>query len=523
MRWPFVTALLALEYLALTILVDFAALGPAEEIAAAARVLSPALVGAGAAGLLLARHHRGLAPERAGVAPEAHRAWGALGANLVAFSATAVFGHRLMGTGAVRVGPAAFAAWATGGVATVLLAAAIAIRPRALLRAAAGHARVPLVAIVAGLLSWRAVAAAEGTWGWLRGQTLAGVAALLAAVRPDVLVVPAESVVGAGGFDVEIAPMCSGVEGLGLVLVFQMVWLSLARARIRFGRALLVLVPLGAAAALAANVLRIAALVLLGASGREELAMGAFHSKLGWLLFVAIALGSVAIGERLAWLRRAGASAAEDDVGFPPATTAYVAPLLAALATALATSLWARGGFDVWYGARVAAGALVLLLVRRSLPRPSLSFSWVPLALAAAVCAVWIPWASADGSTSPSALAELGPAAGSAWIASRLLGSCLVLPIVEELAFRGFLLPWLVAPALDALPARTWSWPAVLVSSLAFGAIHEHWLLGSVAGIAFAAARLWRGRLADAIVAHVACNTGLAAAVLLGGRWELWS
>lgn len=325
-----------------------------------------------------------------------------------------------------------------------------------------------------------------------------------------------------GGFEVEIAPMCSGADGLGLVLVFQAVWLSLARSRVRFGRALLVLLPLGASLVLAANVLRIAALVLLGASGREELALGAFHSKLGWLLFTGVALGSVAIAENLPWLRRAPAAERAADVGLPPATTAYVAPLFAALATALVTSLWSRGGFDPWYGARLVAGVLVLLLVRRRLPSPALSFSWVPIALAAGVCAFWIPWAGGGGSALESALAALGPGERGAWIAIRLLGACLVLPVLEELAFRGFLLPWLIAPDLGALPPRTWTWPAVLVSSLAFGAIHEQWLLGTAAGIAFAAARVWRGRLGDAIVAHVACNVGVSIAVL-AGRWGLWA
>jgi membrane protease YdiL (CAAX protease family) len=69
---------------------------------------------------------------------------------------------------------------------------------------------------------------------------------------------------------------------------------------------------------------------------------------------------------------------------------------------------------------------------------------------------------------------------------------------------------------------REWTWPAVILSSAAFGALHQHWLIGTVAGLAFAAARLHRGRLGDAVLAHALCNAGIAAAVLLGGRWDLW-
>ena len=146
----------------------------------------------------------------------------------------------------------------------------------------------------------------------------------------------------------------------------------------------------------------------------------------------------------------------------------------------------------------------------------------MPLAIAAGVCVAWIAWAGGAGSRIPEPLLRLGAGERAAWIATRLVGSCLVVPLVEELAFRGFLLPWLVAPEFEKLPARTWTWPAVLFSSMAFGAMHEPWLLGAAAGAAFAAARVWRGRLSDAVVAHVACNAGIALAVLLGGRWDLW-
>jgi CAAX prenyl protease-like protein len=98
-----------------------------------------------------------------------------------------------------------------------------------------------------------------------------------------------------------------------------------------------------------------------------------------------------------------------------------------------------------------------------------------------------------------------------------------VLPVVEELAFRGFLLPWLVAPDFEAVSPRAWTWPAVIVSSLAFGAVHGNLVLGTAAGGAFAAARLARGRLSDAVLAHALANAAVAAAVVAFGRWDLWS
>jgi exosortase E/protease (VPEID-CTERM system) len=372
-----------------------------------------------------------------------------------------------------------------------------------------------------GLLAWRAAAAIESLWGLLSAGTLRCVAWVLRRVASGVTVDSAASVIGLRGYRVLVAPICSGVDGIGLVVVFQAIWISLARQRLRLARALWLL-PLGAVAALGANVVRITILMLVGASGGDELAFVGFHSKLGWLLFVAIALGSVTLAERVPWLQRGGAAATAQDEGVPSAAAGYLAPLLAALGTALVTSIWREGPLDLWYGARIVAALVVLFLVRRSHPRPSLSWSWVSALAAALVCAIWIRGASGDGRALLEGLERLGPAARWAWVGSRVVGSCLVIPLVEELAFRGFLLRWLVSPDFETVPPRAWTWPAVLLSSLAFGALHQQWLLGTVAGLAFATAKLHRGRLGDAVVAHALCNAGIAAAALLGGRWDLW-
>jgi len=142
--------------------------------------------------------------------------------------------------------------------------------------------------------------------------------------------------------------------------------------------------------------------------------------------------------------------------------------------------------------------------------------------LGAGVCAVWIAWVGGDGSALPDALARLSPAERWTWIAIRVAGSSLVIPLVEELAFRGFLLPWLVSPEFERVSPHKWTWLALILSSLAFGSLHQSWLMGTIAGLAFAAARLHRGQLGDAVLAHALCNAGISAAVLLRGRWGLW-
>jgi CAAX prenyl protease-like protein len=170
----------------------------------------------------------------------------------------------------------------------------------------------------------------------------------------------------------------------------------------------------------------------------------------------------------------------------------------------------------------VVSGLAVLALARRELPAPRIALGWTPVVIAAAVAAAWLLAPAAAAAPLASAFAGLEPAERWAWLATRLAGGCVLVPVVEELAFRGFLLRWLVSPDFERVPPRTWTWPAVVGSSMAFGALHESWLLGTFAGLLFAAARLWRGRLSDAILAHVLANVAIAAAVLVLGRWDLW-
>jgi exosortase E/protease (VPEID-CTERM system) len=379
------------------------------------------------------------------------------------------------------------------------------------------------LALGLGLATWWVTAATRGAWAPLSAATLWSVGAILRLTGGQVTMIPDEQAVGLDGFEVEVARVCSGVDGIGLFLLFEGVWLALARGRLRFPRAL-VLLPIGGAAAFAVNAVRVAVLIGVGARGHEAVALGGLHSKLGWILSVGLALGSVALAERSAWLRRPGIEGLTipESNGVPATAGAHLGPMLAALATALVTGIWARGPLDRWYVARIAAASAVLVAVRGSLPSLVPSRSAIPFLLGAGVAVVWVAGAGGDGASMAQAMSYMGDRERWAWIAIRLVGSITVIPIVEELAFRGFLLPWIVSPDVESVPPGGWTWPAVLLSSLAFGAVHSQLILGTLAGVAFAFARIWRGRLGDAIVAHAVANVGVAIAVLAGGKWGLW-
>jgi CAAX prenyl protease-like protein len=109
------------------------------------------------------------------------------------------------------------------------------------------------------------------------------------------------------------------------------------------------------------------------------------------------------------------------------------------------------------------------------------------------------------------------------WIAFRVAAAAITVPIAEELAFRGYLLRRLIHRDFDAVPFSQLTILSIGLSSVAYGLMHgQHWMAGIVAGLAYALALKWRGRIGDAVIAHAISNLMLAAWVLARGDWAQW-
>jgi CAAX prenyl protease-like protein len=120
-------------------------------------------------------------------------------------------------------------------------------------------------------------------------------------------------------------------------------------------------------------------------------------------------------------------------------------------------------------------------------------------------------------------LARLSTSLTVIWLGFRVLGSVITVPLAEELAFRGYVIHKLVARDFETVHPGQLTWFACFLSSVLFGALHGRWLAGTLAGIGYALALRQRGRLADAIVAHMTTNALIAAYVLSQQAWALWS
>ena len=380
-------------------------------------------------------------------------------------------------------------------------------------------------AVALGCAAWLAGAFSQSFWSPLSRATL-GVVSWLLSPFPSLESQPERLSLALNGFEVRVSSVCSGFEGIGLILVLMSAYLLAERDNLRFPNALLIL-PLSVAAVWLGNAVRIAALMLIGAYVDATLAHGAFHSKAGWVVFCTIALGMAALSRRTRFWTRNVPALAADEMENP--TAAYLLPFLMLLGVALFTSMFASS-VDLAYPLRAVAAVCALYVVRRYfrgwratvLSAPAPTFALVIGALVGVAWLVTAPSQPGAVTAVSSAFRELPVWVFAVWLGFRLVGSVVVVPLCEELAFRGYLLRWLVARDFTSVSFKSWTPFAVVASSLAFGVVHERWVAGMLAGAAYALVQIRSGRLRDAVVAHGVSNAVIAAWALLAGDWSHW-
>jgi exosortase E/protease (VPEID-CTERM system) len=377
----------------------------------------------------------------------------------------------------------------------------------------------------AGVLAWIAGIASNEMFETLTGATLVSVYAILYPfAHGNIIYQPDLAILGVGDFFIEVSPVCSGFEGIGLIFVFTIVYLASARHHLRFPRALL-LIPLAIVLVWIGNAVRIALLIAVGKLISPEIALSGFHSKAGWLFFVAVALSMIALAQRSSYFSRA---VRVDDQGVPTwnPTATYLAPQLALIGSTLVMGLLSTG-FDHFYAVRVLAVALALYVNREHLPAPRWPPSWHAPVIGVVVFVVWIlvvPHPKTEDLVALRLhLAQMSTPVRALYLTMRVIGFSITVPIAEELAFRAFLLRRLVSADFLEVPKDKLTPFALIVSSLAFGALHDReWVGGTIAGLAYALAQRARGRTADAVVAHAITNAIIAVDVLAFGQDWLW-
>ena len=164
-------------------------------------------------------------------------------------------------------------------------------------------------------------------------------------------------------------------------------------------------------------------------------------------------------------------------------------------------------------------------LARQTLP--TLRETAVAVAVGALVFVLWIqldaPWMTLDvGAVGPFVPLDAQGRIDWPLLVVRWLGATLMVPVMEELFWRSFLMRWLQQPAFEGLDPRRVGLRAIVLSTFVFVLAHPLWLAAAVAGLAYAWLYVRCGRLWVPVIAHAVTNGMLGVWVVATGNWQFW-
>ena len=107
-------------------------------------------------------------------------------------------------------------------------------------------------------------------------------------------------------------------------------------------------------------------------------------------------------------------------------------------------------------------------------------------------------------------------------VAVRWIGATLMVPVMEELFWRSFLMRWVEQPGFTGVDPRRVGLRAVVISTFLFVLVHPLWLAATIAGLAYAWLYIRSGKLWLAVIAHAVTNGALGIWVVVSRQWQFW-
>jgi CAAX prenyl protease-like protein len=147
--------------------------------------------------------------------------------------------------------------------------------------------------------------------------------------------------------------------------------------------------------------------------------------------------------------------------------------------------------------------------------------------------AVFAEWIAVDSFTPRFAVlgrrAEFNPFAAigdpglrGLFLAFRFFGLAVMVPVMEELFWRSFLLRYITRPDWESLPVGAFSWTAFALVAAGFGLAHPEWMAAVLCAIAYGLLLRQTRSLFACIVAHAVTNLALGMYVLTTQNWRFW-
>ena len=107
-------------------------------------------------------------------------------------------------------------------------------------------------------------------------------------------------------------------------------------------------------------------------------------------------------------------------------------------------------------------------------------------------------------------------------IVIRVTGAVIIVPIMEELFWRSFLLRYLISSDFTSVAIGRFTLFSFVSVSILFGLEHHYVFAGIMAGVVFNSIYYYTRSVAHCILSHAIANLCLAYYVLTTGYWHFW-
>lgn len=176
----------------------------------------------------------------------------------------------------------------------------------------------------------------------------------------------------------------------------------------------------------------------------------------------------------------------------------------------------------------VLCGALILCFWRDYELRAPRKF-WFAIGIGVAVFVVWIApqqflgFAPRSAGFDPEIFAR-GSAVYWITVLMRFVRLVVVVPLVEEIFWRGFLLRYLISNEFTRISVGVFSWLSFLVVTLCFGFSHGRadWIAALICGALYNLVAYRTRSLASCVVAHAVTNLLLGLWIMQTRQWGFW-
>ena len=109
-------------------------------------------------------------------------------------------------------------------------------------------------------------------------------------------------------------------------------------------------------------------------------------------------------------------------------------------------------------------------------------------------------------------------------VTARFARLVIIVPLVEEIFWRGFLMRYLIKEDFTSLPVGAFQWKSFSAVALCFMLVHgmADWPAALLCGIIYNFVAVRTGNLGACVLAHAMTNLGLGVYIMATRQWGFW-